>query len=340
MPGETVLVTGATGRIGRVVIADLLERGYRVRATTSKPWIPSEANTPSVDWHRVDFAADTDLSALVKGCSAVLHLAAELGKKDRMARVNIEATGRLAQAAEQAGVAVFCYTSSVAVYGSGLSTLIDENSPVLTFDRDVSSEYWAVDYVREYGRTKLAGELALRRFATKTRYVIFRPAVVVDLAQIIGIRDWNTSKRILASHRHAHHIYVGDVSDALIWFMQRGLAGAGQAGSVELYNLAEDDHPCPRHVDFMKRAFAVSGDRRYRTLAVPWIADWLHDFLRFRSLPLRNPLWRMRFSNERLKATGYRFRFGMAKAEELALAKLKEEVQAQRRTPVVGETLA
>jgi len=135
---------------------------------------------------------------------------------------------------------------------------------------------------------------------------------------------------MLTAHRHAHHIYVGDVSDALIWFMERGWEGVGTAGGVEVYNLAEDEFAEPRHIDFMRKAFAASGDHRYRTINVPGIADWLRDFLRFRTLPLRNPLWRMRFSNDRLKAAGYRFRFGMAKAEELALATLREELQQRK----------
>jgi nucleoside-diphosphate-sugar epimerase len=325
MSTKTVLVTGATGRIGRVVVADLLDRGYRVRATTSNLAPGAAADRQIVDWRSFDFLREPDFDALVEGCDGILHLAAEIGKKERMVGVNVDATRDLARAAERAGVAVFCYTSTVSVYGSGRSTDITEDSDVLTHDLDVPSQYWALDYVREYGRTKLAGELALRQAAKKVRYVIFRPSVVVDIAQIVGIRDWPLIKRTLAAHRHSHHVYVRDVSDALIWAMQRGFSGHGEPGAVDVYNLSEDDRPDPRHVDFMRKAFAASGDQRFRVVAVPGIADWLHDFLRFRSLPIRNPLWRMRFSSDRLKEAGYHFRFGMAKAEELALDRLRHE---------------
>ncbi|TCV68573.1 NAD-dependent epimerase/dehydratase family protein [Neorhizobium sp. S3-V5DH] len=340
MSGEIILVTGATGRIGRVVVADLVERGYSVRATTSKALMPSRPFPANVDWRRIDFATDRDLAELVEGCGAVLHLAAELGNMQRMIGVNAEATERLARAAEDAGIRVFCYTSSVAVYGSSSTVTVDEDSPVLTPDRDVASEYWALDYVRAYGRTKLAGELAIKRVAGKARYVILRPAVVVDLSQIIGVRDWNVIKRLLASHRHSHHLYVEDLSDALIWFMERGLAGVGNPGSVDVYNFAEDGRPDPRHIDFMRKAFAATGDRRYWTVNVPGIVDWLHDFLRFRTLPLRNPLWRMRFSTARLEATGYRFRSGMDKAEELALAMLAKQSHESRLSEASGEHVA
>ncbi|WP_105431317.1 NAD(P)-dependent oxidoreductase [Neorhizobium sp. T6_25] len=325
LKAKPVLVTGATGRIGRIVVADLIERGYAVRATTSKPLAADGGKVDDLlEWRRFDFMTDDDWDGLVKGCCAVLHLAAELGKMERMQRVNVEATRQLAQACEREGITAFCYASTVSVYGSGRKRLIDEASPVLTADRDIPSQYWALDYVRMYGRTKLAGELALRAVARQTRFTIVRPAVVVDINQIIGIRDWNPIKRLLGAHRHAHHVYVRDVSDAMIWLIVRGLAGHGLPGQVEVYNLAEDDCPDPRHIDFMRKAFATSHDRRYRSLPIPAVADWLHDFLRFRTLPLRNPLWRMRFSNQRLKEAGYRFRYGMADAQRLALSTLRK----------------
>jgi len=335
MPGETILVTGATGRIGRFVVTDLLERGYRVRATTSRT---PESDDQRLEWRKVDLASDGDLGWLVEGCSGVIHLAAEMGKKDRMRALNEGGTGRLARAAEDKGVKAFCYTSSIAVYGSGRSAEISESSPVLSIDRDVASEYWALDYVREYGRTKLAGERALMRVANQMRCVVLRPAVVVDIGQIIGVRDWSLFKRMLASHRHSHHIYVGDVSDALIWAIEQGLAGRGEAGQVDIYNLAEDERDMPRHIDFMRKAFAASGDRRYRVVSAPWLIDWLHDFLRFHTLPIRNPLWRMRFSSERLERAGYRLKFGMAKAEQLALARLAKEARTGAQSDFAGQS--
>jgi nucleoside-diphosphate-sugar epimerase len=331
-----VLVTGATGRIGRVVVVDLLARGYRVRATSSKPQAELNASTDALEWQSFDFMAATDYDGLVAGCDAIVHLAAELGEMERMPKVNLDATRGLAQAAERAGVKALCYISSVSVYGSGQARVMTEDSPVLTVEHDIRSEYWARDFVRMYGRTKLAGERAIADAACKVRSVILRPTVVVDIHQIVGIRDWSMFERNLRAHRHAHHVYVWDVSGAIIWAVERTLNGAGAPGSVETFNLSEDEFAEPTYAEFMSKAFAVSKDPRFRIFKVPGLADWLLHILRFHSLPLRDPIWRMRFPNDRLRAAGFRLRFGMEKANALALDTLRRESNSEIRSHARG----
>ena len=327
-PGDApgaVLVTGGTGRIGRMVVAELLERGYEVRCTTSRSPLPGPATR--LDWRPVDFvtAARADYDELVRGCSAVLHLAAEIGKQDRMLAVNATATRLLAEAAERAGVAAFVYTSTVSVYGSGRSRTMTEDAPTLTVEEDVAGEYLALDYVRTYGRTKLAGERAIAEAASRGRYTVMRPTVVVDERALLDIGDWSRTKRVLAAHRHAHHVYVGDVAEALLWAMERSLAGVGAPGSVETYNVSEDDRPAPTHAAFLRRALEATGDPRFRVPAVPGVADWLHDIVRFRQPSLRNPLWRMRFPADKLTRAGFRPRYGMRYAEARALEHLRHQ---------------
>ncbi|QGY04692.1 NAD-dependent epimerase/dehydratase family protein [Methylobacterium mesophilicum SR1.6/6] len=323
-----VLLTGATGRIGRVVLADLAARGYRVRATTSKS-LPLDSRAPGLEWRHFDLLRQDGYDALVEGCDAILHIAAEMHDPARMPQANVEATRLLAAAGERAQVRTFVYTSSVAVYGSGRGRIMSEDAPVLTADRDVPNEYWAIDQTRAYGRTKLAGELALAAEARLTRYVALRPTVVVGLPELIEIRDWPRSKRVIAAHRHAHHVYVGDVSDAILWAMERGLSGVGPAGSFETFNVGEDHFATPTHADFMLKAYDATGDLRFKVPPVPPAVDWVRDFARFRRLPLRNPLWRMRFPANKIAAAGWSPPFGMAWAHAEALRLLRVEAACE-----------
>src|SRR5215469_9784684 len=80
-----VLVIGATGRIGRQVVAQLVERGAAVRAVTRDPAV---ANLPAgVDVVRGDLAEPRSLEPHLKGVTSVFLLwpfasptaAAELG---------------------------------------------------------------------------------------------------------------------------------------------------------------------------------------------------------------------------------------------------------------------
>jgi choline dehydrogenase-like flavoprotein/nucleoside-diphosphate-sugar epimerase len=327
-PGEPrprVLVTGATGLIGSHVATDLQSLGYRVRATTSRAAVVAERRNDGVEWVHFDLHEGGDYDGLVSGCDGVIHVAAEMHSHAKMERTNVQGTRDLVQAAERAGVKAFCYTSSISVYGSGLQPTAHEDSPVLTLGRDVKAEYWGDDGIRTYGRCKLGGEVAIRENARDVRYVIMRPAVVVDVDGIIKLREWPLSKRLFAAHRHSHHVYVRDVSAALVWSMEQGLQGVGEPGSVTVYNVAEDDSPEPRHVQFMRRAYAVTRDARYLPVQAPWFVDWTRDYLKYGSRPFRNPLWRMRYPSEKLCRAGFRFPFGMKFAYKAAIQQLKLE---------------
>lgn len=73
---KRVLVTGASGFIGRQTLAPLVERGYEVHALDLRP-----GDAPGVVWHRADLldgpAAAEAVAAI--GASHCLHLAWEVG---------------------------------------------------------------------------------------------------------------------------------------------------------------------------------------------------------------------------------------------------------------------
>jgi nucleoside-diphosphate-sugar epimerase len=324
-----VLVTGASGKIGKYVVAELAERGYAVRALTTKSVEVATCSKSQVEWLQFDWHQSLAFAPLLEGCAAVLHLGADMRQVEKMQRSNVEVTQNLARAAEDAGVKFFCYVSSVAVYGSSLSAIVTEDSPVLTCDRDVRSEYMAADDVRAYGRTKLAGELKIREQARTTDYVILRPTVVVEVADLVALGTWGYLDRVTAGYRHSQRIFVLDVVHAILWFMERSLTSNSCQPSVNVYNLADDDSLNNTYADFFRKAYLLSSDRRFKPVQLPRIFDglkdalkFLRDALKYRMLPVRHSLSRMRFSTEALYATGYRHRYGIQELHRRALDSL------------------
>ncbi|GAA4960785.1 NAD(P)-dependent oxidoreductase [Kineococcus glutinatus] len=70
-PVRTVCVTGASGKVGRAVVADLLAHGYRVRATDQLP----PAVPDGVPFLRADLTDFGQAVQALDGADAVVHLA-------------------------------------------------------------------------------------------------------------------------------------------------------------------------------------------------------------------------------------------------------------------------
>ena len=118
MTPRSALVTGTTGYIASHLVPALEADGWTVRACGRRErpdWLG-----PDVSYHSADLAGDDDLSGLVDGVTHVVHLAGASSSRssdDEMMRDNVEATGRLLDAARRADVERFLYMSSTSVYG-------------------------------------------------------------------------------------------------------------------------------------------------------------------------------------------------------------------------------
>lgn len=130
-----VLVTGATGFVGRWVVVRLLEAGWRVRGT-----IRSMQRAPSVfksvtdvvgrdpvsrlELVEADLLSDAGWREAMQGVDAVMHVAAairadEPRDQSLVVRPALEGTERVIKAAHAAGIRRFILTSSIATVGYG-----------------------------------------------------------------------------------------------------------------------------------------------------------------------------------------------------------------------------
>src|SRR5215204_7732557 len=111
-----VLVTGATGKVGRAIASALLDRGETVRALVRDPTRAASILPAGVEPRGGDATDVGSLAAAVEGCELVFNAMGmpEQWVRDEgiFERVNALGSGALAAAAKQAGVRRFIHTST------------------------------------------------------------------------------------------------------------------------------------------------------------------------------------------------------------------------------------
>jgi nucleoside-diphosphate-sugar epimerase len=312
-----VLVTGATGKAGRFVVPALQRLGFDVRGQYRRA--PGQA--VGVDWRRLDFFESLDFGALVAGCDAVVHLAAELGNASHMDRVNVEATRALLDAARSSGVRYFGHASSIVVYGSPDQRAVDESTPILDPYAPIARQYSAEPYMLEYARTKALGELAIRKFQPSLSIDIYRPTVVVDFEGLLEAGNWSFLRKMGASYRRTQYIYAADAAAAIAHLVVRGVSMERNGQKSEAFNICDDE--CGTFRDLLAAAYRATRDPRYKARPdIPVVLDRANNLLKYPNNWRRYPLGMLVFSNAKLLATGFNFPTGFKSALNNALRQL------------------
>ncbi|MFB0836768.1 MULTISPECIES: NAD-dependent epimerase/dehydratase family protein [Arthrobacter] len=175
-----VLVTGASGLLGREVAGLLVRKGHAVTTFQRRP-----SRVDGVTDRSGSLTDEAAVSAAVRGVEGVIHLAAKVsftGRAQEFNEVNVQGTRRLLQAARDAGVRDFVFVSSPSVANSGAAIAglgAEPADPVHAHG--------------DYSRTKAEAELlALAADAPDFRVAAVRPHVVW------GPGDTQLVERVLA----------------------------------------------------------------------------------------------------------------------------------------------
>ncbi len=172
-----IFVTGASGFLGRYVVAEALARGLRVRAVVRNPSKAADlpwVHDARVECVSVDLRSQRDLASALRGVDAVIHCAATKGGDFyAQAAGTVVATENLLAGLDAAGVKRFIAISTFSVYdsmGTRLGALVDENAKIdeAMIDRD------------GYAKTKLLQERLVRAHAERVQgqLTVIRPGMI------------------------------------------------------------------------------------------------------------------------------------------------------------------
>lgn len=149
---EQILLTGATGALGRFLLPALSRFDAPVRLLAHRTPAGARERFSSPEIRTGDLGQPSTLRGIAEGCDVVVHAAARMGfaslARDLQRRVNVEGTAALLREARSAGVRVF-----VLIGYSGTVQERDQRDSAV--DEDTLPEG---DYEAEYVRMKLEAE--------------------------------------------------------------------------------------------------------------------------------------------------------------------------------------
>jgi len=241
-PNDTVLVVGGAGYIGSIVVAKLLQRGYRVRLLDSLVYgdqsIASLLNHPKLEFISGDCRNIQDVVGAMNNATSVIHLAAIVGDpacaedNENAYQINYAATRMLVEIAKGNGIRRFIFASSCSVYGAS-ENLMDEKSETLP--------------ISLYAETKLQSEKVLLEAASRDFHpTILRFATVFGLAprpRFDLVVNLLTAKAIqdgvitiFNGSQWRPFVHVQDIAEAVV----QTLAAPVESVSGEIFNVGDD----------------------------------------------------------------------------------------------------
>lgn len=228
---KKILVTGATGYKGSVLVPKLLAQGYHVIAFDMQwfgVFLPQHENLTVVKGDVIDTK-----SIPLDGVDAIIHLASiandPCGDLDPKLtwETSALATMQLADRAKREGIKHFIYASSGSVYG------VKEEENV--------TEELSLEPISEYNKTKMVSERVLMSYAEDMIVQIVRPATVCGLSprqrldvavNMLTMQALKNGKiTVFGGDQARPNIHIDDITDLYLFLLENpqvtGIYNAG-----------------------------------------------------------------------------------------------------------------
>ena len=175
-----VLITGATGFLGKYIVEELKNNGYQVVAFGRNEKIGKTLIDSNVEFFKGDIENKEDLLRAFQGCSAVIHAAAlstVWGKWSNFYKVNVLGTRNIVEICEKQGLKLV-FVSSPSIY-AGAKDQLDVKENEAPKDNNLNF----------YIKSKIMAENIIKN--SKLNYMIIRPR------GLFGIGDTSIIPRLL-----------------------------------------------------------------------------------------------------------------------------------------------
>ena len=260
-----IVITGATGHIGNVLVRKLLARGEKVRAIVPDFEDALPLQGLNVEKYTADLRQPESLIKAFDGAEVVYHLAGAIsilpGKKKFLEEVNLQGTRNVIDACIKTGVKRLIYTSSIhAIREPPQGTVIDESCP---FDPE--------EVVGDYAKSKAKATLEVCKAVEKGL-----DAVIVCPTGVVGPYDF----------RHS------EIGQMIIDFMQKRL----KAYIDGAYDFVDVRDVAFGHILACERgksgeAYILSGER----ITISQLLNMLEEITGVKAPRLKIPIWLARF---------------------------------------------
>ncbi|MCY7377326.1 MAG: SDR family NAD(P)-dependent oxidoreductase [Pyrinomonadaceae bacterium] len=247
-----VLVTGATGFVGREIIAVLAESNIDLIAVGGKhsssinQELPRKDNQP--EFLSVDITDENSLAELEKvgKVDAVIHsagLAHQFGdtKKEEFEAVNGRGTKNVLELAIKLGAQHFILIGSTAVYGVTPTGKTRKTAgKTIEINEIAIDEECATNPANFYAESKLEAERICRRLCEENNL----PLTIFRLAPVIGEANVGNVARLIEAIDKKRFLWIGDGKNLKTVIYKRDVALAclkllhAKAPATEIFNLA------------------------------------------------------------------------------------------------------
>lgn len=246
---SNVLVTGATGFVGKQLALRLAGSGHKVHAMYRSEANINELEHPNI---RLFKGTLTDLASIdnaMKGCDQVYHLAAFAAvwtrKPEEIYEQNVQGTANILESALKHGVKRVVHTSTAGVFGPSGEKPNSEDNPI------------AETHFVHYDRSKARAEQIINNYVRDGMDVIivnptrvYGPGKLGDSNGVTRmIRDYIKGKWHIipgSGQSVGNYVYIDDVVEGHILAMEKGrtgeryLLGASDLSFNEFFNILKE----------------------------------------------------------------------------------------------------